>query len=652
MRLSRLKLQLLPVLLSEEKCSNSISELEISELGISELEIMKRVINIACVCAFLIGMCARVCAALPGTTCATAIPLGDNYSAQITANKTVWYSAWTFDLPLTVYFIPEHSTDPAPEVEMDFSCLSGFYTDSILCSLFCRTGGNSGIDMKMPHKPSLSTGHLDDGTFVYYLSLGKKYRDLLLQMGISYNLEVFVKVTYNSAGTISMAPDDMFANCMDGPKFMHLGDTVQVKSQDRDRHVIVPYVQWQEDSIRYVWNGTDSVTIAVSAECDYDPTDNGDERILDFFQLGAQDTLKLTADEIQYYVGSDDISSQAGMFFAKFYSQSGGVMKVEKIPVPPPGGGATLLQYDKIADIPANNVNALYAFPKSWTTTDHIFKMYVSTEPDFVLSDAIATYKFYKTDSCHWWGLFETEMTALWSQTQDQYLYIRFECAEKTSIKPTIWRPSDCVTSAKLITTDVGEIAVNARSSTIYRLYYNDWKGGELTISWNQTALCKLLFSGTCAIGTNGNAASIFYYEEMEDRESYTIPISEIAGWGDYVDENGFIYMRLYTTRSGGGKVTISTTAPEEQDPASVVYPSAGIAVVCDGEPTAEGQRYIVRVKEEQDLAVYSGPIHNIASRTPVTSWHQTSTETHTITLAPGTYVLQGATEQVEITVP
>ena len=167
-------------------------------------------------------------AAAQGTTCSNPIPLGDNFSANISGPypRSVWYSAWTFDLPLTVYFAPEHETDPAPDVEMDFKCPNGVYEDSILCSLFCPNSGSGGVQFDMPHHPSLSTDRLEDGTFVYYLSLGKKYRDLLLQMGISSNLEVYVKVTYKGNGTMSMAPDDMFTNCMDGPKFMHLGDTV------------------------------------------------------------------------------------------------------------------------------------------------------------------------------------------------------------------------------------------------------------------------------------------------------------------------------------------------------------------------------------------------------------------------------------------
>ena len=612
---------------------------------------MKRFLSALCVCAgLIIGSCMHVWAAAPGTTCATAIPLGDNYSTNVSGPypKSVWYSAWTFDLPLTVYFAPEHETDPAPEVEMDFSCISGYYpNDSILCSLFCKTSGSSGLDMKMPHKPSLSTDRLPDGTFVYYLSLGKKYRDLLLQMGISYNLEVYVKVTYKSNGTMSMAPDGMFANCMDGPKFMHLGDTVRVKTQDVDRHVIVPYIQWQEDSIRYVWDGTDPVTISISAECDYDPTDNADERILDFFTLQPQDTLKLTAAEVQYYVNSDNVASQAGMFFAKFYTNGTGIMKIERVPQAPPRGGATLLHYNKVTTVPADT-NALFAIPYTWTKatlfttpTDHVFKMYIGTEPDFELPDAIATYQFNRTDTCHWWGLFESDMTTLWSNTQEQYLYVRFECTAKTTIKPTLWYPSDCIQNSTLITRN-STFSINSRSSTVYRIYHEDWKDGDMSVYWNQYQLCKMLVLKNCSITTtSGTSSSVVYYEELEDGDTYQIPAAELAdSWVLGLDEYGYVYVRFFTTYSLGGQITLTTNAPEEQDPAPIVYPASTIHVICNGEPTSAGQEFVIFVSTAQTLHIDNG-----------TPWNQSPEESHTVTLQSGIHTLYGATETVQIDV-
>ena len=592
-------------------------------------------------------------AANPGTTCATAKPLGENFSETITGPfpKVVWYKAMTFDLPLTVYFAPQNETDPAPEVEMDFSCTSGYYQDSILCSLFCRTGGSSGIDMNMPHKPALQTDRLPDGTFVYYLSLGKKYRDLLLQMGISYNLEVVVKVTYHSAGEISIAPNDLFANCMDGHKFIHLGDTVQVGTQDKNRHVIVPYVQWQEDSIRYVWEGTEDVIAAVGYGCSYDPTDNGDATILDVPVLHApKDTLKLTSSELRYYV--QEAESEAGMFYAKFYTNGTGTMKIEQVPQAPPQGGATLLKYDRVTPV---DTAKLYAIPFTWTTatrfdvpTAYIFRMYVGLTHDFTKETAIASYRFNRNSSGHWYGLQASEMQALWARTSAQYLYVRFECGEKTTITPSLWRPSDCVSSTTLITKN-STFTINARSNTIYRIYYNDWKDGDMSVYFNQNDLCKMLVKGTCEIGTNGSAA--YYYEELEDKVTTTIPASEIATWADAVDEDGYIYMRFYTTRSGGGKITLSTTAPEEVDPAPVLYPAATVSVVCDGDPTSAGQPYIVRVSVAQTLNLYPGPADDIASRTPLQSWSQAPGETHQLTLQPDVYTLMGAETKIQIEV-
>ena len=631
---------------------------------------MKQLNKIVYVCAIALSVLFAVgtpaFAAAPGTTCSTAIPLGDDFSENITGPKSVWYTAWTFDLPLTVYFVPQNETDPAPDVEMDFSCLSGFYTDSILCSLFCKTAGSSGIDMNMPHKAALQSKRLDDGTFVYYLSLGKKYRDLLLQMGISYNLEVFVHVTYKGAGTISIAPDDMFTNCMDGPKFIHLGDTVKVKPLDKNRHVIVPYIQWSDDSIRYVWDGTAPVQVVVSAACDFDPDPSAmDERILQSKPLDKKDTLKVTSDKMKYYLDGNQVPSEAGMFFAKFYTEGTGVMKIERVPQAPPRGGATLLRYDKQTPIPVTTPEQmaspvtepakLFAIPYTWTTatlfttpTDHVFRMYIGTDPNFTAETAIATYQFNRTDTCHWLGLKDEEMQALWTNTREQYLYVRFECTAKTTLTPTKWRPSDCVDKSVLITKN-STFAVNSRSTTVYRIFYADWKDGDMSVYWDQTNMCKMLVLKNCDVTTtNGNNSSIVYYEELEDRDTYLITVAELADeWTAGLDKDGYIYVRFYTTNSLGGKITISTNAPEEEDPAPIVYPSATIAVVCDGNPTSAGQQYNVLVSKDQVLSLYSGDITDIAGVTPMDTWSQTVGESHALTLNSGVYVLRGQDDEL-----
>ena len=79
--------------------------------------------NLLTCIAFLLGVAVSMQAATPdGKNCSTAYPLTGDYPTEVSANQTVWYSAWTFDLPLAVYFIPKNGkSDPPPEAEMDFT---------------------------------------------------------------------------------------------------------------------------------------------------------------------------------------------------------------------------------------------------------------------------------------------------------------------------------------------------------------------------------------------------------------------------------------------------------------------------------------------------------------------------------------------------
>lgn len=290
----------------------------------------KKSLLIFALAAFLCSWTGSVQAEEPGESCLSAIVLGEEYSDSITAgDQTIWYTAWTYDLPLSVYFIPENKEDPAPEVVLDFTC-TGEYKDKNLCELFCQPNGT--FADKVPHHAHLAETVIE-GKFMYYLSIGKTYRDLLLRLGIDYSVQVFVSVTYHGAGFMSIAPDNMFSNCMDGAPFMHNSEELKVQAKDDSTYWIAPYIQWQDDSIRYIWRGEKPCRIAVATKCDFDPQDNTIDEMVQYTNKPLQpgDTLVVPKEKLVSYVDSDEKPSEAGLFFAKFYSQSSGVMKVERI---------------------------------------------------------------------------------------------------------------------------------------------------------------------------------------------------------------------------------------------------------------------------------------------------------------------------------
>ncbi len=615
---------------------------------------MKRLYKMVYTCALFLGLSAGIYAQKPGEACETAIEMTEDFAVQITKPQTVWYSAWTFDLPLTVQFAPQNNNkDPkyAPDVEMDFTCTPGFYEDTILCRLFCETSGQSGISYDLPHKPKLNTKTLDDGTYVYYLSLGKQYRDLLLMVGISYNIQVFVKVNFKCAGELSLAPDDLFSNCVDGAKFIRLGDTVQVKPQDKKRHVIVPYVQWQNDTIRYKWEGAKPCTLAIANKCDFDPTIS-DPEILDSRVLKNGDSLTVSSALMTEYVNNQiDYPNEAGMYFAKFYSEEAGTMHIVLAPPAPVRGGATLLRHNKTYALNANE-KAIFALPDYWndntmhtyfsTPTEHTFRMTIATDPDFSQEHVLKTYQFEQASSGHWLGILGKEMKTLWEKTSEKYLYVRFDCSEATTISISNWNPSSCLkNTANYINSSDTTFTVQRDSRDgVYKLNYAKWVGGDMILTFSVKNVCKVFVATDCNItlGTNTTEApNLLYYKQFTQTvDKITIAEQTVASWAERVDEEGFIYMRINHTLQGSGyKIRIESKAPADADP---VYEKATLSVACD-----DNNNVVVNVSESQYVTVKDN------AGTTVDSWNATPETSHALDLDAETYTVIGYDEEITI---
>jgi len=258
-----------------------------------------------------------------GVSCDDPIEMGRNYSAHISGPDTVWYMANTFDLPLTVKYYPGDNK-AAPDLYMDFSCTPGVYDDSIICSLFCT--GNSIV--KMPHHITPSW-KLDENNNPYYeVAMGEWYRNTLLEHGISYNVEVYIKAVYYGVGDIVLTPDADFSKCIETEDWLLLGRTLPVAADDEDTYFIAPYSNWSGETIRYIWQGEDSATVVMGTTCDFDPLDEMDDRRIDVMGMKAgTDTLKHTSEDIAYYMtymNNPDNTAKGGIFYIKVLSTGAG----------------------------------------------------------------------------------------------------------------------------------------------------------------------------------------------------------------------------------------------------------------------------------------------------------------------------------------
>jgi hypothetical protein len=434
-----------------------------------------------------------------------------------------------------------------------------------------------------------------------------------------------------------MVPDTEFADCIDGGKFMQLGDTVNVLPQDKDRHVILPYVQWSKDSIRYIWQGTAPVSVAIANTCGIDPIDKTDERIVDRIEMMPGDTVSYTAAQIKYYAEFEN--AQAGMYYGKFYSNGTGVLKVERIPVAPPDGGAILLEYGKTVSINADDTQ-LFALSKDTVSlrfdspTDYILRMYVGATADFTPETALATYQYAVYEGGHTLMLTADELAALWAKTSGKYLYVRFATNAATTVTPDIWYPSEC--AKKWNNLPQGNLSIKriASERVYYKIVYSEWKGGDITIKDTKGSVVDVYVEDTCGFETSDTH---LYNGNIKRRGTLTIPAATVNTWAEHVDDEGNLYILF--DPSGNTTITISSTAPEEQDPEPPL-PSTTIHVACISESNANIQ---ISVSAAQQLTITN------ATGMVVQQWNATTAEPQKIMLNAGTYTLKGANEQITI---
>ena len=600
--------------------------------------------TIAILGVLLVGTSLPV-AAQSGASCENPIPLGREYSEHITGMDTVWYVANSFDLTLTVKYYPNDNM-AAPDLYMDFSCTPGVYGDSIICGLFCTE--NAIVQL---HYHVTPVWKLDDNNNVYYeVSMGEWYRNVLLEHGISYNVEILIKAVYYGRGDITLTPDAEFSECMETDQWLLLGRTLSVAPDDDSTYFIAPYANWAEDSVRYIWSGAQPATVVIGTICDFDPLDGLDDRRIDVLEMKAgRDTVNHTNADIAYYMTymqNPDNTAKGGIFYVKVVSAGVGSLKVEHMPETPPDGDATLLEYSKATMITGDTAS-LYAIPRTWTSatrfdtpTDHVFKMYIGTTADFYLKDAIATCPYNAAEDGHWFGFLQSEMEALWEQTSQKYLYVRFACSKAATVTPTLWEPSECVGKTTPVRRNT-TLDIESRSRDIYRFYYNDWKDGAMTVAWDNSTQCKMLVSGDCTIGTSEYADAVFYYKGLNEIP-HVISASTMAQWADYVDADGYFYMRFYTTSFAGGEVTITTDAPEETDPEDEPEPvirRATVYITCLEDNTGVQ----VHVSIPQTIRI------NDASGTEIWQQMVQPAQPQSVPLPPGIYTLIGENEQVEI---
>lgn len=522
--------------------------------------------------ALVVVLFATYVMAQTGLTCNDPIPVDKNFVGEVPRAGEYWFTAWTYDLPLTVFFLPNSDDCPfGPEVEVDFTCTPGIYDDPQLDKVI---NGVSSLGFSLPVE-FLCEQVLSGNKIAYKLNIGQFYRNQLAEAGITYNVQAFVKVNFPEGGQVTLKPDTAFRNCMESSQMVALGDTLDILANDSNSVFLLPYSEWKNDSIQFIWIGDGNAQVwLATTDCEFTPIiESG--YVCDKYDVNNIEPYKIQSSQIKETI--DKYADGGGVYFTKVIAPVNGKLVVEKIPLKKPQGGAILLEYEKTVTVAANDTNTLYCFPRTWGSTKLIaatifpVTMYSALSPNFSASKEDARifgfYPFLNYGSTKAIFFSESELKNFFSETQDDYVYVRFACAESMSITPKEWEASSCANESMQIVPNQ-TFAVKAKSSSVlYRLQYEQWEGYSITLSWTGNSTLPSYVASACNFELSSSSPSVLYSTTVKRKGSVEIGQSEVNSWVDGIDADGFLYVRFNPTNQG--KITFKTNKPEPVVPVS-----------------------------------------------------------------------------------
>lgn len=521
-----------------------------------------------------------------GATCEDAIPVRDGDRIVISKAGNVWFTAWTYDLPLTMVFVPDNksTTAAAPIATFDFSC-DGVYDDEILNRYF------------NPHNPSHIVIPMypmerkeEDGVVKYVLSVPITYRDLLAKAGLTKNLQVYVSINFPESGAAEIESNSQYTTCLTGGPVLKLNSKMDVAARDTDAYGILPFSSFNMDSINYEWKGDSPATVWMMADC----SSVTEGTPMETFVLQPNTPLYLTMEEVRakrdYY---ESKNTEGGLVFMHVTSESEGEISINRTPMAPAEEGAVLLRFGEPFSADSTK---LYFFPKTWkdamcfvTDSRYAFRAYFLPDGKFQTTDPIKTTysqfnsyypcRFSPVGSEHELDLSENDLQHFRDNNKKgNYIYVRFATNDPNA-KITLWewgkKEEGETEKAHLYRSSFympfGK-ALNV-GSNIYRIRKSDLVDGEtgydLKATYSRVSRPPVTFYIAKKYGGSFTKYNdnVLFFEEYTSAAKKTVTISkdEIVNWET---DNGFVYMVYLKGNSyTSSTVTLVTGKPVEVDP-------------------------------------------------------------------------------------
>lgn len=497
--------------------------------------------------------------------CSQVTPVGTYFTDTVTQAGTYYYSAWTFDLPMQVHFVPtDKSVTTPPQIWVDLTCEPGIYFDPNIQELVADTAK---YGISVPMKLSGTSTWVDDH-YEFDLRIGKSYRNKLKLVGVDYNVQAYVKVVYSAAGSLIMEQDTSANACLNEAKKVALETSYRVIENDTISTYLLPYKEWLNsgvDSVAISWTGAEPVSVWT----------HGDNCEFELNTMQCWNVWPIAANGGEYHISRQEMlraidsgtQDTTGLFFTKFKSTAEGSFSVRQLI--PDLKGSTLLSYNTKNDIVPGE---LYSFPPVWGETEwqartrRAVTMYVYTAPDAAPVDSFSF--VMQGDSMRVLPLNKTDMKTLNARTSQALLFARFVCSSDFKLLPTTYVGNTCNTTATWLRSgQLIDISKKGKDDIFY-VHASDWDGYPYEVTWTGTGILQCYLADACTYTLRPTNSHVIAYHAFTAAGTIYVDITDnkYAEWS-MTDADGYVYFRF--NHNDPGFVKVTSYAPfMQQDPA------------------------------------------------------------------------------------
>lgn len=608
-------------------------------------------------CAIL-AMCASILPSLAenkqGMTCDDPIVVTKNFSMYISEPGTYWFKASTYDLPINVKVAPDWErfgdyaeTYVEPTVSIDFSCTNGVYDDPNIQEMITSV---SGWGVKVPI--NLDFG-LDDAEENFILGISETYRTLMMQYGITYDVEALVRLDISFPATASLVPDTAFRVCADNAYWVKYPDVLTISPTTIDSVYVLPVTEWRSDSIRFRWTGTEKAQLWIGSTCGFELT-NEDENVLEIDTLypagDARCYIDYSASDLQQMVR--DWGDGSGVFYARILSSDKAQFIIEPKPIKGPMAHAIELVQDEATEIAADDTTQVYYFRKKWernsmqllSNTNDTITAYFGKTLDFYASvtdrNYIGSQIFHSENGQMVLNLTQQKLSEYANAGNTDFVFVRFQSSTAAEITPRLWQTDECLNkSVRLLYPNDQEALRSSQAVRLYAVDYDMWKRNDVSLKWSGVAKLYVYLGDTCEFNLASTNKHVLFYRIIDPTTDpvCVVTADTLRSFAERVSSDN-LYLQF--TPKGNGTLHLSQE-PAQDPPTDVVCTkeSAILQIVY----TADGVE--IYVSQPQQLYLYN------SFGMLIQTWYETATDAYLLNnLSNGVYILRGENGAIKIT--